>query len=170
METDPRVEPIAEAMAMHYGYRGVGSECSCGASFTDGWVGYRRHVAAEAVAALDRMQAEALPAADAPTMAPMHSAPTSQAMREAALPRSGSLRATVVQLLLNHGHTDDELERTLARSHQSVSAARYTLVQQGWVQPMTHDGVPVTRPTRAGNAAQVWTLTPPARLRLAIGR
>lgn len=119
-------------------------------------------------ATLIELAARALPSAGAPAMARMHATPTSQAMRQSALPRSGSLRATMVQLLLNYGHTDDQMEVTLGRSHQSVSAARYTLVEQGWVRALTSHGETVLRPTRAGNPAIVWTLTPEARLRLAI--
>lgn len=116
------------------------------------------------------LQAAALPAADSAHMPGMHATDTTQAMRRAALPRSGTLRALLVGLLTNHGYTDDDLEVALGRPHQTVSAARHGLVQQGWVQAMRTNGAPMLRPTRAGNPATVWTLTPAARLRLAVER
>lgn len=53
------------------------------------------------------------------------------------------------------GYTDDELEVYLARSHQSVSATRNTLMRKGLVQ----DGGR-RRTTRSENMAIVWTRTP----------
>lgn len=117
-----------------------------------------------------QLQADALPAADAPHMPGMNRTETTQAMREAALPRSGTLRHRMVMSLLNFPTTDDDLEVTLGRPHTSVSAARNGLVQQGWLQPYRIDGEVVKRPTRAGNPAIVWTVTPAARLRLALDR
>lgn len=128
------------------------------------------HVADAILDAIDRAAASALPAADAPHMPGMNRTETTQAMRRFALPRSGTLRHRMVMSLLRFPTTDDDLEVTLGRPHTSVSAARNGLVQQGWLQPLTVDGTPVRRPTRAGNPAQVWTLTPAARLRLAAGR
>lgn len=153
---------IVDAIASYEGIDGLGNE----------WTGEDepRLIALLVMDALHMHQARALPAADSPAMAPMHSAPTTQAMRQAAMPRSGSLRAVMVDVLRARPSTDDELETTLQRSHQSVSAARYTLVQQGWLQALREDGQPVLHPTRAGNPAQVWTLTPAARLRLWLDR
>lgn len=115
-------------------------------------------------------QAAVLPALDAPHMPDMNRTETTQAMRRAALPRSGSLRHRMVMSLLNFPTTDDDLEVTLGRPHTSVSAARNGLMQQGWLQPYRIDGEVVKRPTRAGNPAIVWTITPAARLRLALDR
>lgn len=53
------------------------------------------------------------------------------------------------------GRTDDELEEILVRSHQSVSAARNTLVNDGL---LVDSGI--RRKTRTGNDAIVWIITP----------
>lgn len=120
---------------------------------------------AHAQAALREMRAAALPAADAPAMPPMNRTPTSQAMRAAAWPRSGSLRAQIVDHLDARPMTDDALEADTGRSHQSVSAARYQLVADGWVEKALGDNGPVEHETRSGNPAQVWRLTRAAKAR-----
>lgn len=118
---------------------------------------------AHARAALREMRAAALPAPDAPSMPPMNHTPTTQAMRAAAWPRSGSLRAQIVDHLDGHPMTDDALEAVTGRSHQSVSAARHQLVADGWVEKALGDNGPVEHETRSGNPAQVWRLTRAAK-------
>lgn len=121
-----------------------------------------------ALAILDEMRGEALSAADAPALPAMNHTPTTQAMRKAAWPKSGSLRAEIVGHLGRFPMTDDGLEHLTGRTHQSVSAARNGLVADGWVEKASHEnGAPVERRTRSGNPAQVWRLTPAAQARLA---
>lgn len=101
----------------------------------------------------------------------MHAAPTTQAMRRKVWPRSGSQRLRVVHLVAAaaEGLTDDDLERMTGRSHQSISACRNGLVADGWLQPRRHgNGTPVERRNRYGNAAQVWTITDAASIRLGV--
>jgi hypothetical protein len=88
------------------------------------------------------------------------------------LPKSGTLRAEVVNAIRKRPSTDDELEVTLGRMHQSVSATTNRLRADGWLEAVRVGDVPVLRKTRSGNDAQVWTLTEEAtrRLREAPGR
>lgn len=68
--------------------------------------------------------------------------------------RSGTQRALVYGLILAKtrlGMTDDELEDALSKSHQSVSATRNTLMNDGWI---VDSGL--RRRTRYGNDAIVW--------------
>lgn len=126
---------------------------------------------------LRNARAAALPDPGAPSMPAMNNTPTTQAMRRSAWPRSGTLRLQILHLLQaagDHGFTDDELEVRTGRAHQSVSASRHGLRADGWLMPrrdgvVGHVGYPgslVERPTRSGNMAQVWVLTPAARERL----
>jgi hypothetical protein len=71
-----------------------------------------------------------------------------------ALPRSGSLKRSMYDLLMlsRNGKTDDELEFSLARPHQTVSAMRNALMNDGWV---VDSGL--RRKTRHGFEAIVWT-------------
>lgn len=102
----------------------------------------------------------------AASMPHLGDAPTSAAMRAAAFPRSGTLRAEVVATVHaaeGRGLTDDDLERILTRSHQSVSACRNGLVADGWLRPRTlPNGAALERRNRYDNLAQVWELTPAA--------
>lgn len=50
-----------------------------------------------------------------------------------------------------HGWTDDELEQHTGRTHQSVSAARNTLMRKGYIADSGQ-----RRKTRSGNDAIVW--------------
>lgn len=111
-----------------------------------------------------------------PSLPVMHAAPTTQAMRAKALPRSGTLRLEIVTLISGvpirwaPGHTDSELEGLTGRAHQSVSAARNGLVRDGWLTAATWgNGTPITRRTASGNPAQVWRLTGAARRALGLG-
>lgn len=75
-----------------------------------------------------------------------------------ALPRSGTFKAELLALINTHPHglTDDEMERLTGRSHQSVSAARNSLMHDGHIKAHTTAGQPVRRRTRYANEAQVW--------------
>jgi hypothetical protein len=67
---------------------------------------------------------------------------------------SGTFQADVLAAIRRrgaYGATDDELEVTLGRTHQSVSAARNTLVRKGQVIDSGR-----RRKTRSKNAAIVW--------------
>ena len=71
-------------------------------------------------------------------------------------PALGSLQAAVLYLIRHapRGLTDDELEKELARSHQSVSASRNTLARKGLIYAPG-----ATRLNRYQNQAQVWFAT-----------
>lgn len=73
--------------------------------------------------------------------------------------RGGSLQAEVLQALIDKfytfgGATDDELERFLGRSHQSVSGSRNALVRKGYVVDSGK-----RRRNSHGNLAIVWYYT-----------
>ncbi len=126
---------------------------------------------------LDEMRAAALPDPSAPSLPVMHSAPTTQAMRKAAWPRSGTLRWEIIRTIAARplgffaGMTDEQLEADLGRAHQSVSAARNGLVKDGWLIASTWpNGTARTAPTRSGNQAQVWEITNAAARRLRADR
>lgn len=82
------------------------------------------------------------------------------------LPKSGTLRAEVVDAIRKRPSTDDELEVELGRMHQSVSATTNRLRADGWLEAVTVGDVPLLRKTRSGNDAQVWTLTEAANQRV----
>lgn len=111
-----------------------------------------------------------LPAVTSGHTATSHDHPeTSYAAAAAAQPTLGSLRSDLLNLLADAstgaagGMTDDELEATTGRPHQSVSATRRGMVIDGFLTPAKRaDGTPRTRPTRSGSPATVWTLTPSA--------
>lgn len=82
--------------------------------------------------------------------------PTSDTSRGAAdriEPVTGKLRLLVFQSILQspHGRTDDEIEVLLDMRHQTASARRRELVQQGKVEDSG-----LTRKTRSGSPATVW--------------
>lgn len=73
--------------------------------------------------------------------------------------RTGTLQADVLSALIRKsamfgGATDDELERLLGRSHQSVSGARNALVRKGYVVDSGE-----RRKNSHGNVAIVWYYT-----------
>ena len=74
--------------------------------------------------------------------------------------REGTIQDAVLTLFVNLyraggiGATDDDIEVTLRRSHQSVSSARNTLVKRGYLVDSGY-----TRPNRYGNMAIRWTYT-----------
>lgn len=94
---------------------------------------------------------------------------TSVAAAAVTLPRRGSLRWEIVQILTHpgargRGLTDDEIEQVTNRRHSTVSSARNSLMQDGLVQALVKDGEPVTRPTSAsGSRATAWVLTATGR-------
>lgn len=81
---------------------------------------------------------------------------TSLAMQRKMLPRMGSLRRQVYDLImLKKGLTDDEIEQITMKSHQAVSAARNTLMNDGLVEDSGQ-----RRKTRYDNEAIVWVAVP----------
>ena len=80
---------------------------------------------------------------------------TAKAMQRKALPRWGSFRRRIYELLASEPATDDELEVFLHRSHQSVSGARSTLKSDGHVEDSG-----LRRPNRYGHQAVVWRVKP----------
>lgn len=77
---------------------------------------------------------------------------TAHAAAEKALPRSGSRRRSIYDWVAKkHGCTDDELEFLMGWSHQTVSAARNSLMEDGLVVDSGE-----RRNTRHGNPAIVW--------------
>lgn len=94
---------------------------------------------------------------------------TAQAAAAKALPRSGTKKAAIFAIIANrpHGATDDELEQIMAKTHQSVSAARNALMNDGLICPLLDaDGQQVTRRTRSGNDAIAWGPTTAALQRM----
>lgn len=99
---------------------------------------------------------------------------TAQRAAQRAFPRSGTIRRRIFDYIAARpafGATDDQLEVALVLRHQTASAARRSLVVDGWLEPMTVevDGPypvtreTVTRTTRSGADALVWTVTPAGR-------
>ncbi|MGE0229339.1 MAG: hypothetical protein AB7U23_12630 [Dehalococcoidia bacterium] len=73
--------------------------------------------------------------------------------------RSGTLQQQVLDAMISKaavfgGATDDELERLLGRSHQSVSGTRNTLVRKGYLVDSGN-----RRKNSHGNMAIVWYYT-----------
>lgn len=85
-----------------------------------------------------------------------HPSTAHEAARKA-MPRSGTRRFTVYRLIEQAGTTnrvgmtDDELEKATAKSHQSVSATRNTLMNDGLIEDSG-----LRRRTQWGNEAIVW--------------
>lgn len=69
--------------------------------------------------------------------------------------KGGTFQSFVLDLFTQsrreEGWTDDELERATSRTHQSVSAARNTLMRKGYIIDSGQ-----RRKTRSGNDAIVW--------------
>lgn len=73
---------------------------------------------------------------------------------EKVLPRIGSIRYDIYRSILfsaNQGRTDEELESILCKKHQTISAARNTLMNDGLI----HDSG-IRRPTTSGAEAICW--------------
>lgn len=106
-----------------------------------------------------------------PYVSPNHP-PTAQAMQARALPRSGTMRAEMLSIIARSpsGMTDYDLERAMHRSHQSASACRNGLMNDGFVTAaLDGDGRAIERINDFGNAAQVWVATNEALRRLSGG-
>jgi hypothetical protein len=90
-------------------------------------------------------------------------AAASYIMGAKALPRSGTFKAELLAIIRGRaqGATDDELEQLTGRSHQSVSAARNSLMRDGHIAAAQHMGQPWRRTTRYANDAQVWVAADP---------
>lgn len=87
---------------------------------------------------------------------------TSHAAAERIYPRTGSMRRAVIEWLAGReiaGATDDEIEAHFGWTHQSASACRNRLMNDGWVE----DSGEKRKVRRSGNLAIVWTLTDAAR-------
>lgn len=84
---------------------------------------------------------------------------TSQAAGDRFQHRSGTLRKAAYELIANRpgGATCEEIEQELHRSHQSVSSAVNSLVQQGHIRPLIgDDNAARVRKTRSGREAAVY--------------
>lgn len=96
---------------------------------------------------------------DAPIV-PSSDDDTSANAARMALPMVAGLRRKIVYAVAKHerypvpGCTDDMLERITQRSHQSVSSARRSLVQMGWLRDSGQ-----RENTRTGRGAVKWVLT-----------
>lgn len=78
---------------------------------------------------------------------------TSRLAAERILPRSGTLRKRVHDIVLSAGLiTDEELEKQIGRKHQSVSASRRSLVIDGYIVDSGQ-----TRKNSTGNQCILWT-------------
>lgn len=97
----------------------------------------------------------------------LHHPMTAHAAAEKALPKSGSLRAHVLDLIEQrgqHGATSDEVQVMTSREHQSISPVLSTLARDGWIEPLrVLGGAALTRRTRLGNEAEVYVLTQVAK-------
>lgn len=67
------------------------------------------------------------------------------------LPVVGSIKRRIIEHVYLTPSTDDEIESALGVSHQTVSAARRTLVKNGLIERTG-----TLRATRSGRQAQVW--------------
>jgi len=79
---------------------------------------------------------------------------TSEAAAESIKGFAGSLRYRILQYILSRGQegaTDDEIERFFGMRHQTVSARRRELVQQGHIETSE-----LRRRTSSGRTATVW--------------
>lgn len=99
---------------------------------------------------------------------------TEQEAAEGAWPRANTQRRRALELVRdagNEGRTGDELDELLAAGVYNGRRRLSELKAAGWVEVRRHltvDGyVPIRRKTRAGHAAEVYVLTPAARIRLA---
>ena len=80
---------------------------------------------------------------------------TSQQMQQRMMPRSGTLRRQLFDLIATHGGLSDyELEQHTGRSHQSVSASRNTLMNDGFIEDSGW-----RRLNGFGNACIVWQVS-----------
>ena len=78
---------------------------------------------------------------------------TSNAAHDSVKPIMGKTKFKILSLIKTRESTDDELEVLTGMSHQSLSACRRGLVQDGLIEATGKK-----RPTRSGRAAQVWRI------------
>jgi hypothetical protein len=128
-----------------------------------GWTEGYAHAEVElarAVKALDEYEAANITGAGARWVE--GSPATSRAAAGLAAPVQGSTRHEIVGLLATvplsaqPGYTDDQLERRLNKSHQTISSARNWLVEAGWCRDSGQRRLTM----RGRRAAVVWELTP----------
>lgn len=79
-----------------------------------------------------------------------------------------TIRGIVFRALVfaKNGLTDDELFGMAAlkdKNPNTIRPRRIELAQAGLIEPLVRDGKPVTRATKGGSPATVWTLTDRAR-------
>lgn len=68
------------------------------------------------------------------------------------LPRTGSIRRQIFDLIQNHGGlSDDALENIMQGKHQTISASRHSLVRDGWLIDSGR-----TAKNASGNDCIVW--------------
>ena len=78
---------------------------------------------------------------------------TSRSAAEKILPRTGTLRRRVYDIILSAGLiTDEELEKQIGGKHQSISACRRSLVIDGYIVDSGQ-----TRKNSVGNECILWT-------------
>ena len=78
---------------------------------------------------------------------------TSNAAYDSIKNHKSSMKARILRMLEETQSTDDEMEKALGMSHQTLSSCRRSLVKDGLVEA-TGD----KRPTRSGRNAQVWRI------------
>ena len=86
---------------------------------------------------------------------------TSRDAAEKILPKTGTMRRKIYELINNYGGLADfEIERLLDMKHQTVSAGRRGLVIDGFIVDSGK-----TRKNESGNECTVW-ICPPIEMRL----
>lgn len=121
----------------------------------------------DAVKAMDALDPPPITGAGAPHAA---GSETSLAAARLAYPTQRSVRRAIIAYVANvpplahPGYTDEQLERRLSRSHQTVSSARNWLCEQGWLEDSG-----VRRQTGGRRQATVWQLTDAGKRQLATG-
>lgn len=106
------------------------------------------------ISAIDALENLPRPAINAPSPAAMGRATdTSRIAARLVWPRHGTYRREVYELVAQRpqGATDEELELVLRRPHQTISSARNSLVEDGWLYDSGK-----RRPTLSNRPAIVW--------------
>lgn len=118
-------------------------------------------VLSRAVAADHRVRTALRPPVDRDLLPGPAATATSARSAARTLPGKGTQRRRVLDALLDAvdhrrtGLTDDELETILGLRHEAASAARNSLMRDGWVVDSGQ-----LRRTRRGHDAIIWTPTP----------
>ena len=79
---------------------------------------------------------------------------TSRAAAIRMFPHSGTQRRKILEYIMNHPSTDDEIITALGMNPNSARPRRGELADGGWVKPSG-----VVRPTKSGSDAIVWEVT-----------